>query len=111
MNKMKTLACLGWSFFALTVAAPLLVAQSPKSADEDEFAVLLAQLRRENPGESEKVVELARTDRPAALRFLRERFGSKGTKPPRTDDPKPIPGKAGSPEALSPARRERFSVI
>ena len=58
-----------------------------------------------------KVVDLARTDRPAALRFLRERFGDKGdeTRPGKGPQGQtPHPGTSGAPP---PAREERFSRI
>jgi hypothetical protein len=64
----------------LALAGPFLVAQARGSQGDDEFALLLERLRNENGGEYAKVVELAKTDRPAAMRFLRERFGIKGVK-------------------------------
>jgi len=52
--------------FALLVAAPGSVVVGQGSPGADEFAVLLERLRKEDPGVYDKVVELAKTDRPAA---------------------------------------------
>jgi len=104
------------SLFGLAVAAPFLLAQDLGSPGEDEFAVLLERLREESPGEYEKVVEVAKTDRPEALRFLRKRFATKVEKPspekePGTPATRPVRGGANPATALLPERRERFSVI
>jgi hypothetical protein len=93
---MRLLIATWW--FGLALAAPVLVARAHESPSEDEFAVLLERLRKESPGEYEKVVELSRTDRPAAVRFLRERFGPKAgktnsEKKPDKDTSKPVQGK------------------
>src|SRR5262245_51375075 len=98
---------------SLAVSVPLLVAPARGAPGEDEFAGLLERLRKENPGEYAKVVELAKTDRPAALRFLRERFGTKGEKPNAEKKPEPgagnlFQGKAKPADTPLPARRERF---
>src|SRR5262245_39023691 len=74
---------------------------------EDEFVELLERLRKDNPGEHDKVVALAKTDRSAAIRFLRERYSTKGDKPTSKTKPERDPSKP----AVTPARRERFAVI
>src|SRR5262245_61576233 len=102
--------------FGLAMAAPLCVMQTRGAANEDEFAMLLERLRQQSPGEYNKVVELAKTDRPAALRFLRERYAAKGEKNKSDQKSKPDPAEpdrekvkqAGPPLA---AREERFTVI
>jgi hypothetical protein len=96
--------------FGLAVAAPFLVAQARGAPNEDEFAVLLERLRKQNTGEYDKVVELAKTDRPAAVRFLRERFGTKGEKPgsktkPEKETPKSFREKEPRVAAPLPARQ------
>lgn len=107
---------LAFVWFGLAFGAPYLVAQDRKSPGEDDFAVLLERLRKENPGEADKVVELAKNDRPSALRFLRERFStnrekSGSKKKPDPGATKPIKGNEKRSDTPLPARRERFTVI
>jgi len=102
--------------FGLIMVPTFFVAHTRGAPSEDEFTVLLERLRKDNPGEHDKVVELAKTDRASALRFLRERFGKKGEKPgadqkPGTDAVKPGSTKDKPVGVLLPARTERFTVI
>jgi hypothetical protein len=102
--------------FGLAMAAPVCIAQARGAPNEDEFAALLERLRKESAGEYDKVVELAKTDRTAALRFLRERFGTKGEKSnpekqPKTDPSKPDREKVKHTDTPLAARSERFTVI
>jgi hypothetical protein len=102
--------------FSLAISSPVLVAPVRGAPGDDEFAELLERLRKDNPGEHDKVLELAKTDRPAALRFLRERYRTKGDKPnpatkPEADASKPLRGIDKPAVALLPARQERFAVI
>lgn len=43
--------------------SPAFLSHARGASREDEFAVVLERLRKENPGEYEKVVELTKTDR------------------------------------------------
>lgn len=102
--------------FGFALAAPFLVAQARGSPSADEYVKLLERLRRENAGEYDKVVELAKTDRASALRFLRERFGTKGEKTssekkPETPALPAVPKKGKPADAPLPARQEQFTVI
>lgn len=67
---------------ALTKAAPSVAGKDASG----EFDALLERLRKENPGEHEKVRQLTEKDRAAALRFLRARFADpaaqKNVEPP-----------------------------
>src|SRR5262245_61004701 len=103
-------------FFGTVVAVPDLVIQVRGSSLGAEFAELLERLRKESAGEYDKVVELAKTDRVAALRFLRERYGPKGEKAdpekkPDTGAAKLERGKINPADAPRPARRERFTLL
>jgi hypothetical protein len=95
--------------FGLASAAPFPVAPARGSPGDDEFAVLLERLRKENPGEADKVVQLAKEDRASAMRFLRDRFSAKEDKIGAAKKPE---NEAGKPtKSPLPARRERFNVI
>lgn len=83
---------------------------------QDEFDSFLERLRKENPGEYEKVKQLAEKDRDAALRFLRERFSKEPRKTASDKElmktsGKRVPDKKESDVNSLPARTERFTKI
>jgi hypothetical protein len=97
-----------WLLLAISLMALPIRDQGRTFAAEDEFAELLERLRGENPGEYEKVKQLAEDDRRAAMNFLRERFA-----PRRAGlQKKPTQKAAAKPEAISrtlPPRVEQFT--
>src|SRR5262245_34313507 len=100
----------------LALAGPFLVAQARGSQGDDEFALLLERLRNENRGEYAKVVELAKTDRPAAMRFIRERFGITGVrthseKKLEKDEPKSTTSNDTPNATRLPTWQDRYEVI
>src|SRR5262245_7928562 len=104
------LCCFGLATRRATPAEP---APKAQPSEQEEFDRLLERLRHDNPGEFEKVRQLAERDHLSALRFLRTRFN------PETDKTKPTdkipPRTALKKGALTftplPARVERFTKV
>jgi hypothetical protein len=98
------------AMLALTFAAGAL-----RGFGGDDLKTQLERLKRESPGEYDKVVELLKTQRSAAIEFLNERFGKRAApaadQPPDKGTPQAAAGPTKGAAAALPARKERFSRI
>jgi len=91
---------------------------APSAVNKDssaQFDALLERLRKENPGEYQKVRQLAEKDRSAALRFLRARFADQAPQqnlePPDKAPAESVTKKTTPAADPLPARMEPFTKI